>query len=519
MRLCGYHDSSLCDFLEFGWPIGYTSLATPASTHANHGSAVAAPEVVQAYLDKEQNLGSLCGPFNTNPLTKDLVISPMQIVYSRSGKSRVVVDLSFPVGSSVNDGIPKDTYLDEPFTLRLPGTDAFVDIIRALGAGCWLFKKDLSRAYRQLRIDLRDYHLLGLLHHNNLYFDIAPPFGLRSAAMMCQRTTSAVTYMFQSMGYHCTNYIDDFGGADSAENAQSAFRALGDLFSTLGLEWSPDKDCEPSQSMVFLGILFNSVDMTMSVTTDRLTELLSRCQSLLDSSVVCRRDLQSLLGVMAFVTACVRPARIFMSSLLNTLRAHSSSRLCSLTPENKSDLRWWCHFVPSYNGVSLIKTAPWIHDSLSFSTDACGSGAGGYFNGEFFHTPFPHPIMLLYGHDINILELLTIMVALKLWGTALHSQRVIISCDNENSVFALNSGRSRTPGMQRCLREIWFLSAVFDFEIRADHVLGVSNAIADHLSRWHLSPSHKAHFEALTSGIPTTFIPCPSELFNFDVSF
>ena len=65
--------------------------------------------------------------------------------------------------------------------------------------------------------------------------------------------------------------------------------------------------------------------------------------------------------------------------------------------------------------------------------------------------------MLLYGHDINILELLTIMVALKLWGTALRGQSVIISCDNENSVFALNSGPSRTPVIQRCLREIWCL--------------------------------------------------------------
>lgn len=101
--------------------------------------------------------------------------------------------------------------------------------------------------------------------------------------------------------------------------------------------------------------------------------------------------------------------------------------------------------VPSYYGVSLIKTSPWIHDTLSFSTDAWGSGAGGYFNGQFSHTPFPHPIMLLYGHDINILELLTIMVALRLWGTALRGQRVIISFDNENNVFALNSGRSRTP--------------------------------------------------------------------------
>ena len=58
-----------------------------------------------------------------------------------------------------------------------------------------------------------------------------PLFRHRSAAMICQRTTSAVMHMFQSMGYHCTNYLDDFGGDDSAENAQFTFRALGDLFS------------------------------------------------------------------------------------------------------------------------------------------------------------------------------------------------------------------------------------------------------------------------------------------------
>ena len=31
------------------------------------------------------------------------------------------MDLSFPQGSSVNDGIPSDTYLGDQFKLRLPG--------------------------------------------------------------------------------------------------------------------------------------------------------------------------------------------------------------------------------------------------------------------------------------------------------------------------------------------------------------------------------------------------------------
>ena len=71
---------------------------------------------------------------------------------------------------------------------------------------------------------------------------------------------------------------------------------------------------------------------------------------------------------------------------------------------------------------------------------------------------------------INVLELPTIMVALKLWGPALCGQCFIIRCDNNNnSMLALNSGRSRTVGMQLCLCEIWFLAALHDFELTAIH--------------------------------------------------
>ena len=164
---------------------------------------------------RECELGTTCGPFVTNPLSIDISISPLQIAYSHTSKPPVVVYLSYPPGHSFNCGIPHDTYLSEPFSLRLLGLDALLDIIRQKGQHFHVFKKDLSRAYRQLCINPRNYHLLGYQHHDNLYFDIAPPFSLRSSAMMCQTTTSAVTYMYKKRGYSCTNYIDDFGEAET----------------------------------------------------------------------------------------------------------------------------------------------------------------------------------------------------------------------------------------------------------------------------------------------------------------
>ena len=220
--------------------------------------------------------------------------------------------------------------------------------------------------------------------------------------------------MFQELGYHCTNYIDDFGGAETPDKSAAAFQTLGSLLADLGLDTSRDKASPPAIVMVFLGVLVNTDEMTVSVPPERLQELFSRCSSLLSVDHVSRTELQSLLGVMSYVTACVRPAHVFMSTLLHTLCVHKTSAACPLSSDNKADLRWWCHFLPFYNGVSIIKTSPWKYDPLYLSTDACTTGAGGFFDSQYFHTPFPSSVLHRFGHNVNTLELLTIMVALKI---------------------------------------------------------------------------------------------------------
>ena len=102
-----------------------------------------------------------------------------------SDELRIVHDLSFPEGFSVNDGISKDSYLDQSFKLRLPGIDRLVEFINAKGRGCHIFKKDLRRAYRQIPIDPADYRLLGMCIDGSIYFHTSLPFGLRSATLIC----------------------------------------------------------------------------------------------------------------------------------------------------------------------------------------------------------------------------------------------------------------------------------------------------------------------------------------------
>ena len=44
--------------------------------------------------------------------------------------------------------------------------------------------------------------------------------------------------------------------------------------------------------------------------------------------------------------------------------------------------------------------------------------------------------------------------------------------------------------MNDCLRELWLIAAIHDFELRAVHLEGQSNRAADLLSRWQLNISN-----------------------------
>ncbi|KAI8490612.1 cytoplasmic pattern recognition receptor signaling pathway in response to virus [Branchiostoma belcheri] len=127
---------------------------------------------------------------------------------------RIVLDLSFPPGRSGNSGIRADFYMDEPYKLQLPGYDAFERLIRSKGPGCLMFKRDLSRAYRQIPVAPHDYDRLGFRWDGKYYFDV------RRDGLSAHNKRRA---MHRMQGHDVTNYIDDFGGVESPPRAQVSF--------------------------------------------------------------------------------------------------------------------------------------------------------------------------------------------------------------------------------------------------------------------------------------------------------
>ena len=119
------------------------------------------------------------------------------------------------------------------------------------------------------------------------------------------------------------------------------------------------------------------------------------------------------------------------------------------------------------------------------------------FRGEYFHTPFPSFVLNDCSH-INGLELINLLVAVRLWGYQCKYKRLLIFCDNLATVTVLNTGKCKDKFMLKCLREITMICAKMQLEVRAIHIPGTENRIADHLSRWDLNASHKKQFFEIT---------------------
>ena len=204
--------------------------------------------------------------------------------------------------------------------MNYPIIDAIVSAIASLSRGGILYKRDLRKTYRQFPIDSQDYHLLGYTWNSQFYFDTVLSMGLRSAAMACQRSTSAVTWILNQRGLTIFNYLDDFIGASPPTLATSHFHELGESLHHLGLGEAAAKSCPPSPGMTCLGVELNTLDFTLSVDSDRLAEIESLLHTWLHKRTTTKSSLQSLVGKLVFVSKCVRQSRVFIARILYLLR-------------------------------------------------------------------------------------------------------------------------------------------------------------------------------------------------------
>ena len=193
----------------------------------------------------------------------------------------------------------------------------------------------------------------------------------------------------------------------------------------------------------FLGVWYNLRTLTMSVTLERLEELMELLKQWWVGRRFKRNNLEVLLGKLQFVSNCVRPARALVLRLRNRLRGMGEGWY-SVDNEMFSDIRWWIQFLEKYNGVSIMWMLQEVKEDHVLASDACMSGMGAICGNEYISSVFPEWCQQL-DYQIHHLEMLAIVVSLKVWKHRLTGKRFVMLCDNEAVVQVVNVENPKDP--------------------------------------------------------------------------
>ena len=121
--------------------------------------------------------------------------------------------------------------------------------LKCLGHGALLYKIDVSRAFRHVKVDPGDYDLLGL-HWRHAYVDTCIPFETRHGSQIFQCLSDAVHHIMRQRGFRVIDYIDDYVGFGVPRVVRVSFTSLFDLMKDLGLTISDKKLIPPSTQVV-----------------------------------------------------------------------------------------------------------------------------------------------------------------------------------------------------------------------------------------------------------------------------
>ena len=354
-------DPSLLDHIKFGFPVPYSHPSPPSVPFRNHTSALKNPGIVDEYVIKNVENGSLYGPFQSNPLDINVTVSPLQVSFSASGKPRVVVDCSW--GSpSVNEGISDDwsSYPGYTGDFTLPSVDNLVSQILNTKKPVKLWKADLQSYYKQIMVDPGDIHYLAFIWRGSLYIDRSSPFGLRCSALSAQRITRAVCKIyFHLTKINIVGYIDDYACAVYDLLCEYSFDTYMQLTDKLGLVKQLPKCQRPADVMVILGLEADALHCILTIPQDKLIRIRNSLKEWLSKDRCSRPQLQSLLGVLNHLGSVVLAGRVFTARLLDALRAKTADDSICLDQDFHEDVKMWLHFLqdPQYHGKAFMKCA------------------------------------------------------------------------------------------------------------------------------------------------------------------
>ena len=474
-------------YLTVGVPVGYVGELS-FDVVENWPSTEKYKEGVHEHVMTHLRSGAIEGPVDTEHFPHK--ISPLGAFPKKnSEKTRVIHDLSFPPGKSVNDGIS-----GEECSVTYSTVLDAVELCKKYPTP-WLAKYDIKDAYMHCAVKRSDRHLLGFKWYDEngdlvVYRQSSIPFGMRSSCRAFTDIAECLMFMCKKNGAADDSlfYLDDaITICGNKMECEKSIRVMVDTAEKAGFVVQDAKTVGPARKITFLGIEIDSINAQLKIPHEKLLEVRQELSMWLDKVSCTKRELLSILGVLQYCAKVVRDGRKFVGRLIQKSKEgknlHSRVYLCG---ETKKDIRWWHKCMCNHNGVSYFPRDIDISTAKLLFTDASDFGAAGVVDSKWTIRQFVGQFGWMKRKSIAYRELFAVVLAISTFGNYLKNTQVLMNIDNESMQIAVKQGKSKDKEIMALIRVVYFYTSIYKIDYSTMHIPGHRNSVADAASRGNM---------------------------------
>ena len=432
---------------------------------------------IKSLLDKQ--VIYKCEPNDTD------FISSIFVREKSSGGHRMILNLK-----NLNTFVEESRFKMETLT----------HVINIIQPNCWMSTVDLKDAFYTVPINVHDQKYFRFFWDGEYFSFRAMPNGYSLAMKVFTKIMKPPFSILRSNGHSSVIYVDD-----AFLQSNTKYECIDNIFDTIHLLTElgftihmVKSHLNPAQIRIFLGFIFNSVEMSISLTREKTDKILQKLHNLLNDETITIRQLSSLIGSMTSVFPAVPHGQMHYRSL-ERLKVHflkifkgnydASVAFNFKRDKSYSDLLWWIENLPHTKKAILYPKIG--HELFTDASNAgWGANAGSSLTGGRWSPEEAE-------YHINFLELLSVYFTLLSYFKDNHNAKhVRVNTDNTTTMAYINNmGGMKSIALDDLAKTIWHFCIRTNTWLSSAFIPGRENTQADKKSRefddnteWMLSP-------------------------------
>lgn len=354
---------------------------------------------------------------------------------------------------------------------------------RLITEGCYMASVDLKQAYYMIPIAEEHRKYLKFKWEGKLFQFTSLPNGLACAPRLFTKLLKPVFATLQSEGHCCLGYIDDtILVAQTKAECEAGVKRMIEVLQELGFLINYEKSVlEPTQKLTFLGYVFDSNEMTITLGQEKVDNIVSACSKLLSKDTTTIREVARTVGLMVAYSEGAELGRLhyrqleFDKNVALQQNYGDFDKHMHISNEARLDLTWWVENSCKQQ-CQIWRPQP----TQVIVSDASLTGWGGIFESQITGGDWDLQEQMLH---INVLEMKGAFYALKSFCKTFKNCHIRLRLDNTTAVAYINHmGGSKSLACNEIAKEMWAWCLDRNIWLSAAHVPGTEN-IADSESR------------------------------------